>query len=315
MMSNEGKPSMAWHRFWVAPVAAERLALVRITTCVALLGDILLQQLPFYGELFASTGLEPSGYSDVALLRGWRWTGYFFAPAGVSLGLAYCAWCMLLLGLLAGIGTRVLAVCVWLITLAMMQRHYYLKNFGDSVLRFTTFMLMFVPSNDALSWDAFRRRRYIGPTQQPAWGLRLFQVQLCAMYCATAISKLIGPLSSTWYQGTSLHYALNDLLLARIAYPLVPVPMWVTLPLTYLVFCWEVLFLPLVLWRKTRTPALCFGILFHVTSFFLLEVGWFGFYVLCWYCAWIPDDWFERSLYPKLWARLPNLRSTAATTL
>src|SRR5690606_17884132 len=162
---------------------------------------------------------------------------------------------------------------LWLLTLAMLQRHYYLKNFGDSVLRVTTFMLMFVPSCQALSWSVWRKERRLAPRSQPAWGVRLFQLQLCAMYGATAISKLLGPLTSTWYQGTSLHYALNDVLLARFAYPLLPVPLWASLPLSYLVLLWEVLFIPMVLWRPTRRFALGFGIAFHVLASLMLELG------------------------------------------
>lgn len=315
MAKTESTLRAQWDEVWGSPIAGERLALVRIVTCVALLCDIFVQQLPYYSELFSAGGLEPNGYSDVALLAGWRWTAYFFTPSGVSLGVAFGVWLLLVTGLTIGFRTRLIAVGVWLLTLAMLQRHYYSKNFGDSVLRFTTFMLMFVPSHDALSWDAWKRDGRLRPTPVAAWGVRLFQLQLCAMYAATGISKLIGPLSSTWYQGTSLHYALNDLLLARVSYAAIPVPLWVTLPLTYLVLAWEVLFVPLVVWRRTRRLALGFGVVFHLVSFLVLELGWFGFYVLAWYCAWIPDAWFTRTLYPKLWARFPNLRSAAPTTL
>lgn len=314
-MAQSNPVAQWWDTLWHSQVAAERLALVRITTCIALLGDILVQQLPFYSEMFSSSGIEPAGYSDVALLKSWRWTAYFFTPSGVSLGVAFGAWLLLLVGLAVGFRTRVWAVGVWLLTLAMLQRHYYSKNFGDSVLRFTTFMLMFVPSTNALSWDAWKKTGALCPTYQPAWGVRLFQLQLCAMYATTALSKLIGPLSSTWYQGTSLHYVLNDFLLGRVAYSLVPIPLWVTLPLTYLVLTWEVLFVPLVVFRRTRRLALGFGVAFHLMSFWILEIGWFGFYVLAWYCAWIPDAWFTRVFYPKLWARFPWLRSAAPATL
>lgn len=292
-----------WDEFWSAPVAAERLALVRITTGVALLTDILVQQLPFYEDLFSVHGLEPLGYSDAALLHGWRWTGYFFTPSDLSLIAGFVVWMVLVLASTLGVGGRFVAVLLWLFTLAMLQRHYYLKNFGDSVLRATTFLLMFVPSCQALSWSVWRKERKLVPRAQPAWGVRLFQLQLCAMYGATAVSKLLGPLTSTWYQGTSLHYALNDILLGRWAYPLLPLPLWATLPLSNLVLFWEVLFVPLVLWRRTRRFALAFGIAFHVLSALMLELGWFGFYVLCWYCAWIPDEWFTRVFYPKLQSR------------
>lgn len=320
-----------WNALWFTPVAAERLALVRISTAAALLGDILLQQLPHYGELFGEHGFMPDGYSDVALLRSWRWTAYFFEVSGTSLILAFIAWIVATTMLGLGLFTRWAAIATWFLTLAMFNRHYHLKNFGDSVLRVTTFLLMFVPSDGALSLDAVRGRRtrarssraalaahhdesmgipsnrwlaLLGGKQLP-WGVRLFQLQLCAVYTSTGLSKLVGPWESTWYQGTSLHYALNDFVLGRWSYALLPVPLWVTLPLSYMVLAWEIAFVPLVVWRATRPFALGFGLAFHALTFLLLEVGWFSFYMASWYCAWIPDDWCARLRveFNRRWAR------------
>lgn len=293
-----------WDAFWCAPVAAERLALIRIATALALLLDVLLQQLPFYAELFGSNSLQPNGYGQAALLHSWRWTAYFFTPNAAWLQLWFGVWVALTLALVLGARTRLVAVAVWFLTLAFFNRHYSLKNFGDSALRVSTFLLMFAPCGDALSWDAWRERGGLRPTMHAPWAVRLFQVQLCVMYAATAVSKLIGPITSTWYQGTSLHYALNDFVLARFSFASLPLPLWLTLPLTYLVLAWEVAFVPLVVWPRTRRLALGFGIVFHGASFVLLELGWFGFYVLAWYCAWIPDQWFTRVFYPKLRSHL-----------
>lgn len=300
-----------WHRFWHAPIAAERLALVRIATAVALLSDILLQQLPFSAELFGAGGLQPNGYGQAALLHGWRWTAYFFTPSGAWLGLWLAVWLASTLAACVGVRTRFVTVAAWLLTLAFFNRHYSMKNFGDSVLRFSTFLLMFAPCADALSWDARRKFGGLRPTVHAPWAVRVFQVQLCVMYASTAISKLVGPITSTWYQGTSLHYALNDFVLARVSFASLPVPLWLTMPLSYLVLVWEVTFVPLVSWRRTRRWALGFGIVFHSVAFVALELGWFGFYVLAWYCAWIPDEWFTRVFYPRLWAWLPALDKRA----
>jgi hypothetical protein len=293
-----------WQDVWHTPVAAERLALLRISTGIALLTDICVQQLPWYPELFGAGGFQPNGYSDTLLLRSWRWTAYAFQPNEAVLVLTFALWSLLVGALVLGIRTRFVSLLVWALSLAFLNRHYHLKNFGDSALRFTLFMGLFVPWGSALSWDAWRKPRSLVHTWQTPWGVRLFQLQLCALYTSTGISKLIGPLHSTWYQGTSLHYALNDFVLARVAYALVPVPLWLTMPLTYAVLLWELGFVPLVVWRRTRAWALAFGVVFHLLTFLVFEIGWFAFYVLAWYCAWIPDEWFPRVLYPQLerWA-------------
>lgn len=289
-----------WYDVWYTPVAAERLALLRILTGIALLTDICVQQLPWYPELFGASGFQPNGYSDALLLRSWRWTAYVFQPSGASLMALFALWLILIGALIAGIRTRAVSVAVWALSLAFLNRHYHLKNFGDSALRFTLFLGLFVPWGSALSWDAWRTSRSFTPRWQAPWGVRLFQLQLCALYTSTGISKLIGPIQSTWYQGTSLHYALNDFVLARVAYARMPVPLWLTLPLTYGVLFWEVAFVALVLWNRTRRWTLAFGVVFHLLTFLLLEIGWFAFYVLAWYCAWIPDEWFSRVLHPRL---------------
>lgn len=297
----------AWHEFWHRPIAAERLTLLKWATCLALLTDITVQQLPWFTDLFGERSLLQHGFSDAASLRSWRWTAYFFAPSGEEVLLCFVVWVALLIAYALGLWPRVIAVCVWLFSMAMLNRHYHLKNFGDSVLRVSLFLLMFAPSPHALSWHPARATKSLTPTYHPPWLIRLFQIQLCTVYCCTGIAKLIGPLSSTWYQGTSLHYALNDFGLARFGPALLPLPLWVTAPLSYAVLFWEVAFVPLILFERTRRWALIFGITFHLATFVLLEIGWFAFYILAWYCAWIPDQWFTRVFYPRLWKWFPRL--------
>jgi len=111
------------------------------------------------------------------------------------------------------------------------------------------------------------------------------------IYLATGLAKLGGEM---WWQGTSLHYVLNDVTMSRWSYAQLPLPIWMTAPLTWLSVAFEVLFPVLVLFRATRRYTLWFGILFHVGIFVMIDVGWFSFYMMAMYAAWIPDDWFAR---------------------
>lgn len=293
--------SLAWREFWYKPIAAERLALVRIVTATAVLTEMLFQQLPHFSMLYGPDGLAPHGYPEADLLKGWRWTGYFFNTEsyGVYI-LAYIAWAGVMLAFALGVKTRVFGVLAWLLTIAFVHRNFHSKNFGDSVLRASVFLLMLMPTGDALSWDSWRKHGALKPTFHAPWAVRLFQIQLGTVYAATGLSKLTGNKNSTWFDGSALFYVYNDIVLARFAYPLLPFPSWLSLPLSYSALLWEVLFVPLLFVSKARKWVLYYGVALHLIIFLTVEVGWFGFYIFAWYCAFVPDAWFTQTLYPWL---------------
>jgi hypothetical protein len=68
-----------------------------------------------------------------------------------------------------------------------------------------------------------------------------------------------------------------------------PVPIWITAPAGYMALFWEVCFIPLVLFKRTRPWALAYGVAFHALIFLSLEVGWFSVYSLALYPIWIAD--------------------------
>src|SRR5262249_42119856 len=133
----------------------------------------------------------------------------------------------------------------------------------------------------------------------PAWPVRILQLQLAMIYAGTGLVKLKGewedgwPVGS-WWDGTSLHYALHHLAVNRWSPALYSPPLWLTMPLTYLSVWWEALFPLLVLPRWTRWPALLFGVGLHVGILVGMEVGWFSIYSLALYGVWVPDTFWRR---------------------
>jgi hypothetical protein len=291
-----------WTRFWHEPVRAERLALMRWLLGLSLLTDQLFQYLPNLMEFFGPTGVAPAGLHDASQLRQWRWTVVLFNhddPAVIYP--AFWAWFAVTAAWTAGLFTRLTGACVWFGTLCWINRNPNILNGGDDTLQVGLFLLMLAPCGRALSVDAllFRRPPLVAP-----WPVRLIQLQLCVVYLTTGVVKLagegIGPNhlpTGTWWDGTSVHYALNYTIMSRWSYAQFPVPLWLTAPLTYVSVWWEALFPLLVLWRRSRPWALWFGVLFHVGIWLTIEVGWFSFYTLAFYGVWVPD-WF--------WERRPN---------
>jgi len=284
-----------WQRFWHDPLRAERLGLTRVLFAAALLGDQLFQYLPYLADFYGPTGIAPAGLNDDWALQTWRWTVLLFNTDDMHIVVPlFWTWVAATFLFLVGWHTRWISILVWFLTLCFHNRNTALLNFGDDLLRNALFLLMISPCGCAFSIDAWRQRRQhpgSGSTLIPAWPVRLLQIQLCMMYFSTGLAKLVREpdwFTGTWWDGTSMHYVLNIVTRARWSFAQLPLPLWVTAPMTYSVVAWEVLFPLLVLFPRTRKWALWFGVLLHLGILATIEIGWFSFYSLAMYGVWIP---------------------------
>jgi predicted DCC family thiol-disulfide oxidoreductase YuxK/uncharacterized membrane protein YphA (DoxX/SURF4 family) len=214
----------------------------------------------------------------------------------------FSVWVAATVLLLLGWRTRIAAILVWLGALAFLARNPNLTNGADDTMQLAVFILMISACGAALSLDRRRRWRNSGidpdiapPDYIAPWAVRLFQLQLCVIYFTTGIAKLGG---HTWWDGTSVHYVLNDVTMVRWSYAQLPLPLWMTAPLTYGSVWFEVLFPILVLWPRTRKWTLWYGVLFHLGIYLMIEIGWFSFYTIAMYGVWIPDSWWRRYFGP-----------------
>jgi hypothetical protein len=295
-----------WQRFWHVPLRAERLALMRILLGLALLVDQALQTWPYFLDLFGPNGLAPAGLHEPLQFRRWRLTTLvFYTDDPTILYAVFAAWVSVAALWTIGWHTRLMGVALWLLTMCFLNRNPYILNSGDRLLQVGLFLLMLSPCGKALSVDAWLHRRRTGekgPTYTEAWPVRLVQIQLCTIYLSTGLLKLMGDwgpgqpfrMEGTWWDGTTIHDVLNFVCMSRYSYAQLPVPFWITAPLTYLTVWWEALFPLLVLFRVTRTPALFLGVAIHLGIYATVEVGGFSFFVLSFYGVWVSCSVWQR---------------------
>ncbi len=302
-MTDEAAPPSRFTRFWHEPVRAERLAVARILFALAIFTDQLFQYAPQLSTYFGPDGVAPAGINDGFLAMSWQWAILLFHTDDMAVvTTVFAVWTTAAFLMLLGWHTRLMTFLVWLGALCFLARNPNLKNGGDDTMQLAVFLLLISPCAVAPSLDRRRRlkRQGIDPDSAPAaviapWPVRLFQLQLCVIYFTTGIAKLAG---HTWWDGTSVHYVLNDVTMSRWPYALVPIPIWITAPLTYMSVWFETLFPLLVLWPRTRKWTLWFGVLFHLGIYLMIEVGWFSFYTIAMYGVWIPDSWWQRYFGP-----------------
>ena len=278
------RPLRRWP-WWTRPVRAERLAALRIGLAAVLLLDVLLTYLPPAADLFGPDSLGgPETFADRGRGGNWHWSLLWGVDSFPLLHTLLWLWAGAAVLLLVGWWTRTAAAVAWLLSLSFLNLNFFAHNAGDTLRVIGLFYLMLAPSGAAWSLDRLRSGRS-GPVCVPPWPLRLLFVQLVTIYFFSGLHKLANP---DWRSGTTLHYILGDLALARWPAAQQLAPLAVTRLATWTVLAWEVALPLLVLLPRTRIPALVVGVLLHVALGLSVELGMFPLYILCWYLPLLP---------------------------
>jgi len=270
---------MPW---WTKPVRAERLAALRIAVGAMLLLDILAFYLPRANDFFGSGSLG-SGEVFAGRLAGgsWRWSLLSGIADGEWMQGVFVLWAVAACGLMIGFLPRLSAVVAWAIAMSVHNQNFYIHNSGDNVKLIALFYLMLCPSGAA--WSVGRKSA--SPAYVHPWPLRLLMVQLTAIYFVNGVYKLCG---GDWRSGEVMHAVLNNVAWTRFAYADLPMPWFAPALMTYTTLVWELGFPLLILIPRLRTPTLILGVLFHLGTAGLLQLGMFPFYMLCLYAPLVP---------------------------
>ncbi|MCE9530405.1 MAG: HTTM domain-containing protein [Planctomycetes bacterium] len=280
-------PLNRW-KWLTAPIPAERLAGWRIVTGLVLLLDALLFYMPMLIQLYGPGSLaEPDVFADRFAAPHWNWSLLHWLPKVRSASICLGVWIGASALLVLGWRPRLMALFLWALSLSFYNTNFYLHNSGDRIRHFILLLLILAPSDAA--WSIRRRPRVDGPVFVSAWPARLMLIQMVLMYFMNGYYKLQGKM---WWDGSIMHYVNHDLAWAR--WSAVAIPYSVSQAMTWAALIWEVGFPLWILWRPTRVPALIFGVVFHVLTFFHLDIAAFPLYSLCLYVPLAPWERLRR---------------------
>src|SRR5262249_49736345 len=127
-----------------------------------------------------------------SLERCWRWSLLKDVEDPRIITTALLVWAAATALLLLGLGTRVAAIVVWLLSTSFANINGYIDNGGDQVRYIVTLYLMLTPCGAAWSLDAWlrwRRGRLLGAVFVYPWALRLLFVPMVLMLLGNGIYK------------------------------------------------------------------------------------------------------------------------------
>ena len=268
-------------RRFFAPVDISSLVFFRIAFGAIMLWEVMRY---FVNGWIRSFYIEPTFYFKY---RGFSWIQPL--PGDLMYLLFY------LLGVLAicimvGFSYRISAALffigftyVFLLDQARYLNHFYL-------ISLISFLLIFVPAHRAFSFDVRRRPERQSETA-PAWTLWLLRAQLAIVYFYGGLAKL----NSDWLRGEPLRMWLAK----RADLPVfgsLLVEEWTVYLFAYGGLFFDLLIVPLLLWRRTRLVAFLWAISFHLLNATLFQIGIFPWFALAATLLFFPPDLPRRSL-------------------
>jgi len=153
---------------------------------------------------------------------------------------------------------------VYLMQKASYNNHYYL-------LIIICLIMLVLPAHRYASIDA-KKNPDIQSLSMPNWCLWLIILQLWIVYTYASIAKFYPDWLNTNF--------IENLMFARKNYPVIGGFLqlkWVHYLITYVGICFDLLIVPLLLWKPTRKLAFAAAIVFHLFNSIVLQIGIFPY--------------------------------------
>jgi len=127
----------------------------------------------------------------------------------------------------------------------------------------------------------------------PSWPLRLMQVQVCLVYFTSGLAKQRG---TDWLTGVASLRAMLNPTVSRLSFDTVLSHAWFFKSAIFkmgeqVTLYWELLFPLFLFQRHLRNAALAFGVVAHLSIFFLFQVHFFSFAMVATYLCLAPKGW------------------------
>lgn len=174
------------------------------------------------------------------------------------------------------------------------NNHYYL-------LFLIGILMSFLPANTYKSFDA-KWNPSIKTTKMPYWISLVFIVQVSIVYFFAAYAKfypdwLDGTFTKNLLAGTTTDSELNKLFTKE----------WFYLFIAYAGILFDLLLVPFLLFKKTRTIALLASLFFHIFNAVFLKIGIFPFFALTFILFFYEPERIRKLFFKN---RVPVLNET-----
>lgn len=166
------------------------------------------------------------------------------------------------------------------------NNHYYL-------LFLLCILMSLLPAARYFSVDV-KLKPSLKKTSMPRWVILVIIIQLWIVYTYASVAKLY----PDWLDFT----VAKNLMRAKINYPIVGDLLqghWTHIIITYFGILFDLLIIPLLLWKRTRLAAFYFSIFFHLFNSIVFQIGIFPYLSLAFSVFFFSKERIHRIFMPK----------------
>lgn len=207
---------------------------------------------------------------------------YYFALMGVfgvlvMLGYKY-RWAMFFYALMWS--------CVYLMQKTSYNNHYYL-------MMLLCWIMIFLPANAWFSLDAKLNPKIKSPSA-PRWTYLVIILQVWLVYTFASVAKwypdwLDGTVAELFMKGKRDYWLIGSFLQLK----------WVQFCISYVGILFDLLIVPLLLWKRTRLIGFVVSIFFHLFNSIVFQIGIFPYMSIAFALFFFSSEVLQKRFLPK----------------
>lgn len=176
--------------------------------------------------------------------------------------------------------------CVYLMQKTSYNNHYYL-------MMLLCWLMVFLPANRWFSLDAKLDPETKSPSM-PRWVLLVVILQIWIVYTYASVAKwypdwLDGSVAQLFMSGKKDYWLIGPILQRD----------WVQVCITYVGILFDLIIVPLLLWKRTRLIAFCISIFFHLFNSVVFQIGIFPYMSIAFAFFFFSSETLQRRFLPK----------------
>lgn len=176
--------------------------------------------------------------------------------------------------------------CVYLMQKTSYNNHYYL-------MMLLCWLMVFLPANKWFSIDAKQHPKK-SARSMPRWVLLVIVFLVWIVYTYAAIAKIYpdwldGTTTGLFMAGKKDYWLIGAFLQQK----------WVHYCIAYVGIFFDLLIVPLLLWKRTRLIAFCVSVFFHLFNAVVFQIGIFPFMSMAFAFFFFSSEVLQRRFLPK----------------
>jgi len=176
--------------------------------------------------------------------------------------------------------------CVYLMQKTSYNNHYYL-------MMLLCWLMVFLPAHRWFSVDA-KQNPKIKSASVPRWTYLVVIFQVWMVYTFASFAKIYpdwldGSVTALFMKSKSDYWLIGDFLQLS----------WVHHSMAYVGILFDLLIVPLLLWKRTRLIGFCISVFFHLFNSIVFQIGIFPYMSIAFALFFFSSETLQRRFLPK----------------